>query len=227
MASPHSSIGSEVSVDDSGIILQGLTLDFIPIQPEHIPNLYHLLEDEENVSLFKETYGRTCNSSNDLRFILEYRHIRPQSLTWTIVDKPTREPIGWWVMRTNTDDASTTQAASFLRRRERVERGTECVHYMNPFVFDQLGYRKFEIRAGTQQECSGPTGGLQAMTLVGILSRQLQDLSRSQHSDLYVLTREQWPALSEAVQAWLDAKMVCKTQQSTETSFATHYDLLK
>lgn len=43
-------------------------------------------------------------------------------------------------------------------------------------------------------------------TLIGVLSRQLQDEARTKESDLYVLTRRQWSHVYAAVKAWWGSK---------------------
>ncbi len=158
--------------------------------------------------------------------LLFWQHIiRPHAITWTIIEYTTQRPIGWAVLRSSIHDASTAEVSIFLRRARRSERGTECIHHINPLLFEHLGYRTHEFRAGTLKECTGPSGGQLGMSLIGVLSRQLKDVPRSKESDLYVLTKEQWPAVMAAVRALLDAT---KAGNSTRMpGLAGHYALLK
>ena len=189
--------------------IEGRSVRLVSFAAEHIHAYWHLLEEKENVALWRQVYHVEPGTLDE--FLATILNTLTTSegkgmATWTVVDKATLRMLGWATLTASSADPQVAECALFLPRLPRSERGTECIHYIGAVVFEELDFQRLEFRAGTLAESWGPGGGWQGITIIGVLSRQLLDKDRSQESDLYVMTKEQWPAVKAAVKAWLEMK---------------------
>ena len=189
----------------------GHTIEIAEIKDKHIAPFWALLQEGENTRLYRQFYQAQANSEEDFGrvLLLSIQKDVDTKATRAIINKSTSEVLGWLIVRSQDPQNATTtaEAAIFLPRALRSERGTESMYYISRVLFGQLGYEKLEFRAGTLTEAWGPGGGQLGRSLIGVLSRQMLDRSRSIESDLYVSTKANWLAVSLAVGAWLDSKV--------------------
>lgn len=189
-------------------IIEGRTILLVPLEHQHLDGLWDQLRNVHNAELFAHCYGTHCASKPDLwRTLAASRRRWPDSLTLTILDKPTRRSLGWAVLRPAPDEPGVVHESHFLQRASCGERGTEAIHCLARLVFNELEFERLEWRVGKRDPQPGSRGGPTGYTLVDVLTRQLRDAARSRESDLYVLTRRQWPCVYAAFKAWLDSRV--------------------
>ncbi|KAK4569529.1 hypothetical protein LTR86_003292 [Recurvomyces mirabilis] len=194
----------------------GHTVEIAKIEDKHIGPLWTLLQEEENIRLYRQLYHIDPTSEEDLGrdLLASSQNNADTKATRAIINKYTSDVLGWLIVRSQDPDTSamTAEAAMFLPRALRSERGTETMYYVSHTVFDNLDYEKLEFRAGTSTEAWGPGGGQLGRSLIGVSSRQMLDRSRSAESDLFVVMKAQWPVVSLAIGAWLDSKGSAKVE---------------
>ncbi|KAK3073194.1 hypothetical protein LTR53_005433 [Teratosphaeriaceae sp. CCFEE 6253] len=194
--------------------IDGASLRLIPFHAEHIHDYWPLLQEKENVALWRQTYhvepGSKSSCLANINESLTGCDDIDSTAMWSIMDDWGHGVIGWATLTTASAAPDLARCVLFLARLSRSERGTECIHFLGAILFEELDFQRLDFRAGTLVESRGPGGGWQGITIIGVLSRQLLDKDRSQESDVYTMSREQWPAIKSAVRAWLESKTRCR-----------------
>ncbi|KAK4545458.1 hypothetical protein LTR36_002808 [Oleoguttula mirabilis] len=189
------------------VVLHGRYFSIRPLQPDDATDLWPLLADEENVRLFKQTYGRTYSNFVDFKVLMaDAQRSSYGSVTYTIISQQTRKPVGWLLLHSlTTYPAKCLEYALFIQKHQRSESVFDAGVTINVFLFEVLGYDKLVFRRGSRSEECGQGANQLGFTLVGILRRQMLVKDRSTFTDCYTITREQFPGAKEAIGAYLDS----------------------
>ena len=195
-----------LSADYSSI--EGRSLRLVPFKTEHGGAYWTLLQREpENTALFRQIYHVQPSNEQDVSATIVASlsclgdDNTDGTVTWTVGDIATNTVLGWAILTTTSAAPRLAECALFLPRLQRSERGSECIFYLHLIVFDEMELERLEFRTGALEDSEGL-----GITIIGVLQRQLLDKSRSQDSNLYVITRDQWPVIKKAVMAWLEMK---------------------
>ncbi len=85
----------------------------------------------------------------------------------------------------------------------RTRVATEALYLMAEYVFDQLGYRRFEWKCDTLNEPSRAAALRFGFKFEGIFHQHLIIKGKNRDTAWYAMLDHQWPRLKQAYQAWL------------------------
>ncbi|KAK5714353.1 hypothetical protein LTR17_017209 [Elasticomyces elasticus] len=130
--------------------IEGRSLYLVPLQPEHMDVYRALLEEKENLLLWRQMYQVEPGTLSEFVATIINSLGNYDAMTWSILDKATDKVIGWATLSLNTSDVA--DVALFLPRLRRSEKGTECMHFLGAVVFDELSMQRLDFRAGQLTE---------------------------------------------------------------------------
>jgi RimJ/RimL family protein N-acetyltransferase len=87
---------------------------------------------------------------------------------------------------------------------KRTRAGTEAMHLLMRYVFDELGYRRYEWKCDSLNAPSRSSALRYGFQFEGIFRRAIIYKSRSRDTAWYSIIKEEWPRIRTAFQAWLD-----------------------
>ena len=184
------------------MILSGPTVDIVPLEATHTSALWAatLAGNTENARLFAQTYGVECVDLESFTRIIWQGWREDDYIPFVTISRASRQPLNWPVLHSNNFAVGgSIKCARFLEDMLRTEQQLEAAYLVMGYIFAELQCDVVSVRQGTL-ESRNPM--LRQSTLLGSFRRSLFVPEQSQISDLYVLTKEQWPAVKAAAEAW-------------------------
>ncbi|WP_263358531.1 GNAT family N-acetyltransferase [Acidicapsa ligni] len=86
---------------------------------------------------------------------------------------------------------------------QRTRAATETIYRMARYVFDELGYRRFEWKCNALNLPSGRAAERFGFTFEGIFRQHMVVKGRSRDTAWYSILDSEWPACKLAFEAWL------------------------
>lgn len=81
---------------------------------------------------------------------------------------------------------------------------TEAVYLLAKHAFDDLGYRRFEWKCHNRNERSKRAALRFGFTFEGVFRNHMIVRGRNRDTAWFSIIREEWPAIRDAFEAWLD-----------------------
>ncbi|UDY22726.1 GNAT family N-acetyltransferase [Nocardioides sp. Kera G14] len=169
---------------------------------------------------FAELYAATCGPDEAPLW------------TWLPAEMPRNLQEFWMLLAGNVDAYPTTYAvapsgqkpAGFLsllndvpahgsievgwicfgRALRRTAAATEAIHLLQSYVFDELGYRRFEWKCNSLNEPSRRAAARFGFTFEGTFRNAQVVKGRNRDTDWFSITDAEWPTLRERNERWLD-----------------------
>jgi RimJ/RimL family protein N-acetyltransferase len=105
----------------------------------------------------------------------------------------------------NTADGSVELGSVlFGPALRRTRAATEAVHLMQSYCLDELGYRRFEWKCHSLNEPSRRAAVRFGFTYEGRFRNAKVVKGRNRDTDWFSITAEEWPAIRDAHERWLD-----------------------
>ncbi|KAK3113770.1 hypothetical protein LTR53_008603 [Teratosphaeriaceae sp. CCFEE 6253] len=194
---------------DDSTNFRGNSLFLDPISVDDAAAVYPLLTTQANNRLWLQTYGRPCEDLDHLRCTF-VTHLHDPSLhgkAFSIKTTATKAAIGWVTFKVsnNGNDGGRASCAMFLPPRQRTRHVIEMLFILaRRFLEEESSCATLEYRTGTLSDAAGQATGINsAITVDGILRRQLLVEEPDRVSDLSRVRRAQWPTIRSALEAWL------------------------
>jgi len=92
----------------------------------------------------------------------------------------------------------------FSRGLQRTRAATEALALLGGYVFDELGYRRFEWKCDSLNEPSRAAAHRLGFVYEGRFRQALVYKGRNRDTDWFSITDREWPAVRAAYDAWLD-----------------------
>ncbi|MEO6512834.1 MAG: GNAT family protein [Nocardioides sp.] len=91
------------------------------------------------------------------------------------------------------------------RTLQRTPASTEAMYLLMHYVFDALGYRRYEWKCDSFNEPSRVAAARLGFTYEGRFRNAMVYKGRNRDTDWFSITDAEWPRIREAHEAWLDA----------------------
>lgn len=127
---------------------------------------------------------------------------------FAIVDNITNRALGWLDFHI-VDTANKTIEVGYVLygvTLQRTRGGTEAQSLLASYVFDVLGYRRYEWRCNKLNELSKRAAERFGFTFEGVLRQELIVKGRNRVSAWFSMLDSEWPYRKAALEAWLDPK---------------------
>jgi RimJ/RimL family protein N-acetyltransferase len=97
-----------------------------------------------------------------------------------------------------------TGSILFGPRLARTRGATEAIHLLGSYVFDDLGYRRFEWKCNALNEPSRRAALRLGFTYEGLFRRHMVVKGESRDTAWFAMVDTEWPRLKAALEAWLE-----------------------
>ena len=95
-------------------------------------------------------------------------------------------------------------AVLYARSLQRTRAATESVHLLATYLFEELGYRRFEWKLDSCNAPSARAARRLGFSYEGRFRNALVYKGRNRDTDWFAMTDGDWPAVREAHRRWLD-----------------------
>jgi RimJ/RimL family protein N-acetyltransferase len=125
----------------------------------------------------------------------------------TVIDLATGKAVGTLaLMRIDTGNGVIEVGfVTYSPRLKRTRIATEAMFLLMNYVFDQLGYRRFEWKCDSRNEPSRAAALRYGFTFEGIFRQASVHRGRNRDTAWFSVLDSEWPALRDSYAQWLDA----------------------
>jgi RimJ/RimL family protein N-acetyltransferase len=123
-----------------------------------------------------------------------------------IVDERTAKAVGTAALMRIEPIHGVIEVGSiaFSPRLKRTRGATESMYLLMRYVFDQLGYRRYEWKCDSLNAASRAAAGRYGFTFEGIFRRAIVYKGRNRDTAWFSIVAEEWPRIRTAFETWLD-----------------------
>ena len=189
------------------VTLEGLHVRIVPVDPVlHAPELYRGSHGEGCESLWRYLFVGPFASEQEFRSYLELRAVSRDPLFFTILDAADDTPKGYASLMRIKPDHGVIEVGNilYLPSLQRTIGATEAMFLMARYVFEDLGYRRYEWKCDSLNEPSRRAALRLGFTFEGIFRQHMIVKGRNRDTAWYSMLDTEWPARRAVFEAWLD-----------------------
>jgi RimJ/RimL family protein N-acetyltransferase len=184
-------------------VLEGRYATLEPLALAHVEGLMAASADATS---FDYLFDVPPNGRDDLRAWIEQRMKSEDPLFHTVVDKATGVAGGRQTFMRITPEHGVVEIGNILWgpaiRRTRV--ATEALYLAARYVFDDLGYRRFEWKCNDLNEPSRRAARRFGFAFEGVFRQHMWVKGANRDTAWFAMLDQDWPRLRAAYERWLE-----------------------
>jgi RimJ/RimL family protein N-acetyltransferase len=187
-------------------VIAGRFIRLEPLDPER-----------HGASLWQETHGigaairwqymfdEPCADQKAFHDFLTRNAESTDPLFYAIVDQSSGNAVGLEALMRIDPDFRCIEVGSILYGRsvQRTPGATEAQYLLMRYVFEELGYRRYEWKCNALNEPSRRTALRLGFTFEGIFRKHMIVRGRNRDTAWYSMLDDEWPAAQAAFERWL------------------------
>lgn len=189
----------------SRVTLKGRYCYLEPLRVEHADALfraYHLAEDTRSWTwLLREPDATEADFSQWVASVSDL----PDPMHFTVFDNQTHSPVGTLALMRIDPKNGVVEVGHvhFSPLLSRTPMSTEAQYLLMQYVFDTLGYRRYEWKCNSLNEPSRRAALRLGFQYEGRFRQALVIKGHNRDTDWFSIIDAEWPALAKAFENWL------------------------
>lgn len=189
----------------SRVTLKGRYCYLEPLRVEHADALfraYHLAEDTRSWTwLLREPDATAADFSQWVASVSDL----PDPMHFTVFDNQTHSPVGTLALMRIDPKNGVVEVGHvhFSPLLSRTPMSTEAQYLLMQYVFDTLGYRRYEWKCNSLNEPSRRAALRLGFQYEGRFRQALVIKGHNRDTDWFSIIDAEWPALAKAFENWL------------------------
>lgn len=202
-------IGPEVAVTAARrperCTLAGCFVTLLPLAPEHTEHLFAVAGGEENAWAWDYMPDGPFAEPQVFRDHIAHKALSDDPLFYAIVDKTSGRAIGHaTLMRIDTvHRVIETGNIMFSPTMQKTAGATESMYLLARYVFDELGFRRYEWKCNDLNAPSKRAAVRLGFTFEGVFRQHMIVKGRSRDTAWFAMLDTEWPSIKAAFEAWL------------------------
>lgn len=145
-------------------------------------------------------------SEDELWQAVAGKQANPAAIFLAILPAATRQAAGWASLMRAEPAHGVIEVGNivFGPPLQRSDAATEAMYLMARFVFDELGYRRYEWKCNAGNLASRRAAERLGFTFEGIFRQHMIVKGRNRDTAWYAMLDRDWPARRQAFERWLD-----------------------
>ncbi|UXR71169.1 GNAT family N-acetyltransferase [Staphylococcus sp. IVB6238] len=189
-------------------ILEGKYSKLERLNMRHRDDLFEVLCDPENDSNWTYLPNEPIHDKQEFNTLIHHYIDSDDPYFFAIVDKTTDKALGLMsLLRINTKASSIEVGHihySPLLKRTRI--ATEVQYLLAKYVFESLGYRRYEWKCDSLNAPSKRAAVRLGFTHEGTFRQALVYKGRNRDTDWFSMLDKEWPNIKQHYEYWLDEK---------------------
>ena len=188
------------------VTLEGRYVRLEPVADGHVTHLFDALGHEDDDRLWTYRHDDRPSDVATLTRMIAAWASSPDTVTFALV--PTDS--GWasgvaTLCRVDPDHGSIeVGAVLYSRQLQRTRAATEAISLLARYVFEDLGYRRFEWKLDSHNAPSASAARRLGFSYEGRFRNAMVYKGRNRDTDWFAMTDADWPAIRAAHERWLD-----------------------
>jgi RimJ/RimL family protein N-acetyltransferase len=205
-------VGPEVDAspapNPSRTALRGRLVTVVPLDPSrHGDALYEGTHGPDKERLWLYLGEGPFADRASFRVFLDRRAVSDDPLSFAIVMSTTGKAVGHAAYMRITPEHRVIEVGNIFYTHElaRSVAGTEAMYLMARYVFEDLGYRRYEWKCNALNEPSRRAALRLGFSFEGIFRQHMLQKGRSRDTAWFAMLDCEWPARKAAFETWLSA----------------------
>jgi RimJ/RimL family protein N-acetyltransferase len=176
-----------------------------PIGPQHAESLFETTADG-NGDRYRWLFTHAPRSVAEMQERIEAAAAKSDPLTFAVVDRATGRAVGQQsLMRiAPADGCIEIGGITWGRGAARTRIATEALFLAAKYVFDDLGYRRFEWKCNNRNEPSKAAATRFGFVFEGIFRQHMIVKGENRDTAWFAMLDGDWPGLKAGYERWLD-----------------------
>ena len=190
----------------SRIVANGQYVDVVPLLPSHAQQLFDASKNADSDSKFKWLAELPPTTLDDFRLWVDQVSTSEDPIFYAVIDKATGTVAGrQTLMRIDAANGSVEIGNIYWGPLIARQRGaTEAFFLAAKYVFDGLGYRRFEWKCNSENLPSKSAAKRFGFQYEGMFRQHMIVKGLNRDTVWFSIIDKDWPALRSAYEAWLD-----------------------
>ncbi|KAJ4180038.1 hypothetical protein NW755_012078 [Fusarium falciforme] len=191
------------------IRLTGRYGSIVPISPAHADDLWDSLQVPDSASLFDYLFDEPYNSLDALNSAIAKKAAASDTWTYAILRKSCSGPpkaVGMASLMRMDLPNRVIEVGSILYSPtlQRTPCATEAMYLLASYVFETLGFRRYEWKCNDLNTPSRRAGGRLGFTYEGTFRQHMIAKGRNRDTAWYSMLDREWPTTKRGFEQWLD-----------------------
>lgn len=201
MSTPHAAKGPPERV-----VLEGRYARLEPISPHHAADLYAATGGEDADMRYRWLSTYPPMSVADLTAWIETAMRSDDPLTFAVVDKTSGQAVGRQTLMRIVPADGCIEIGGVLwgRRCAGTRLATEALYLFARYVFEDLGYRRFEWKCNDRNERSKRAARRFGFTYEGLFRQHMIIKGENRDTAWFSMLDREWPMRKAGFERWLE-----------------------
>ena len=187
------------------VVLDGRYARLEPIGPQHVSDLYRVASTGDGAERFKYLFTHAPQSENEMADEVAKAASSPDPLVFAVIDKASGMAEGRQsLMRIEPVHGCIEIGGIYWGERiARTRVTTEALYLHATYVFDTLGYRRFEWKCNDLNEPSKAAAKRFGFTYEGVFRQHMIVKGQNRDTAWFSMIDSEWPRLRAEYERWL------------------------
>lgn len=187
------------------VTLTGKFITLNPLSNSHTHDLFKRVSGEENAYLFDYLYDGPFYDLETFSAYIDAKVNNKEAIFYAIVDAKTNEALGHLSLMRIKPQNRCIEIGNvlFSPQMQKTPGGTECMYLIARYVFDDLGYRRFEWKANDLNAPSRRAAERLGFTFESIFRQHLIVKGRNRDTAWFSMLDKEWPLIKQGFERWL------------------------
>jgi RimJ/RimL family protein N-acetyltransferase len=187
--------------------LSGRHVRIVPVNTAaHAHALFEGSSGPQNALLWRYLFNGPYTTEAEFTEWLAGREKSEDPLFFVILDAGTGEPAGYCSLMRIEPDHRVIEVGNilYLPRLQRTAGATEAMYLLARYVFETIGYRRYEWKCDSLNEPSRRAALRLGFTFEGIFRQHMIVKGQNRDTAWYSMLDTEWPDRRRAFERWLD-----------------------
>jgi RimJ/RimL family protein N-acetyltransferase len=173
------------------------------LRPEHTEDLWRVFASQDQLWTYIGTNGPFANAA-DFAAYIAMRAAADDPYAYAIVD-PAGRPIGLFTLLRIVPDMRVIEVGHVLYSPalQRSQLGTEAQYLLARYIFEDLGYRRYEWKCDALNAASRRAALRYGFVYEGTFRQYMIAKGRNRDNAWYSMLDSEWPARKRSFERWL------------------------
>ena len=188
------------------VTLEGQSIDLVPLDADrHGESIYESTRGPEHDALWAYLFDGPFESRADFDRSMQRMAKSEDPLFYAIIDRASRRAVGRAALMRIEPAHRVIEVGSILYtpQLQRTRGATEAMYLLARYVFDELGYRRYEWKCNALNAASRSAALRLGFTFEGIFRQHMIIKGKSRDTAWYSMIDAEWPLINDAFEAWL------------------------
>ena len=182
---------------------------FIRLEPldgdRHAPSLWQETHGIDATARWQYLFDEPFADESSFRDFVARKAVSTDPLFYAIIDQSTGRAVGFETLMRVEPAHRCTEVGNILygKSLQRTPGATEAQYLLMRYIFEELGYRRFEWKCNALNEPSRRAALRLGFTFEGIFRHHMIVRGRSRDTAWYSMLDDEWPAAKAAFERWL------------------------